>query len=335
VSEIVPVTAGEYAEIERLFAELVGTRQDLIVVQGEAALPLEAAAKSLGGPGVRALNVITGPYGAIFGSWLRDAGAEVEDVAVPFDRAAPVELVTAALDRLGDIDLVSIVHAEAATGSVNPLREIAAAARERGALVVVDAVASIGADPLEIDEWGLDLVVLATQKALDGPTGAAGVVVSERAWERIERNPAAPRRSILSLLDWRENWLRPGRLVLPVIPHHVEMRLLGDALRRALDEGLDAIVVRHGAARDACRSGVRALGLEPWVRNDAEATAVATTVRVPAGVDPAALVDPSFPLVSVAPGSLASEAVRVNHTGRHATLADVAAALAALERALG
>jgi len=156
LSDVRPVSAAEYAEVERKFAKLVGTRQDCILVQGEAILALEAAARGLGGPGVHALNIVTGPYAALFGDWLRQTGAEVDELAVEFDRAVSVEHVREALSR-SDVELVSIVHAEAATGVVNPLREIAEVVREAGALIVVDAVASVGADPLAIDEWGARL----------------------------------------------------------------------------------------------------------------------------------------------------------------------------------
>jgi aspartate aminotransferase-like enzyme len=338
VDDITPVSAAEYAEIERKFAELVGTRRDCFIVQGEAILALEAVARGLGGPDVRALNVVSGPYGAVFGDWLRQTGAEVEDLAVDFDRAVSADLVRDALARAGAVDLVSIVHAEAATGAVNPLREIAAVVREAGAILAVDAVASIGADPLALDEWGVDVAVLAAQKALAGPTGAAAVVVDERVWQRLRVNPAAPRRSILSLLDWKERWLDSGREGLPVIPHHVETRLLGSALDRALAESLAAIVERHARARDACRAGLRALGLEPWVQDDREATAVVTTVRPPDGISSASLLrashdaqrDAAPPALSLAPGTLAPFALRIDHTGRRANVATVLAALASL-----
>jgi aspartate aminotransferase-like enzyme len=338
LGDIPPVSAAEYAEIERKFGQLVGTRRDCFIVQGEAILALEAVARGLGGPQVRALNIVSGPYGAVFGDWLRQTRAEVEDLAVDFDRAVSTELVRDALGRAGAVDVVSVVHAEAATGAVNPLREIAAAVREAGAILAVDAVASIGADPLALDDWGVDVAVLAAQKALAGPTGAAAVVVDERVWERIGANPAAPRRSILSLLDWKERWIDSGREGLPVIPHHAETRLLGAALDRALAESLAAIVERHARARDACRAGLRALSLEPWVRDDGEATAVVTTVRPPDGISPVSLLDasrdaqrdPSPLALSLAPGSLASFALRVDHTGRRANVATVLATLASL-----
>ena len=132
-------------------------------------------------------------------------------------RGARLDEVDAALAR-GGADVVSLVHAEAATGARSELAAIAERAHASGALVLVDAVASVGAEPLEIDAWDLDLVALSAQKALGGPAGVCAVAVSERAWAAIEANPAAPRDSALSLLDWRERWIRAGRRELPQIP---------------------------------------------------------------------------------------------------------------------
>ena len=332
--EIVPVGPEEYAEIADRFARLLASERDFLLLQGEAALALEAAARGLGRPGSRVLNLVSGPYGAALGDWFGQAGASVDELAVPFDTAISAEAVAEAL-ATGGHDVVSVVHAEAATGAVNPLAGIAAAARASGALILVDAVASVGAEPLEIDAWGLDLVVVSAQKALAGPTGASGVVVGPRAWEWLEQNPAAPRRSILSLLDWRERWLGSQRRVLPLIPHHVETRLLGAALEVARREGMAAIVARHAAARDASRRGLRALGVEPWVGDDRSAAAVATTVRLPADAPGPALLDALEAgalrsTLAAAPGPLARVALRIGHTGLRARPEDVIAALAAL-----
>ena len=332
--EIVPVGAEEYAEIADRFSRLLATERDFLLLQGEAVLALEAAARGLGRPGSRVLNLVTGPYGAALGDWFRQAGASVDELVVPFDSAVGAEAVVEALGS-GGHDLVSVVHAEAATGAVNPLAAIAAAARAAGALIFVDAVASVGAEPLEIDAWGLDLVVVSAQKALAGPTGASGVVVGPRAWQRLEDNPTAPRRSILSLLDWREAWLGSERRVLPLIPHHVETRLLGAALEAARREGIAAIIARHAAARDASRRGLRALGVEPWVADDRAAAAVATTVRLPANLSAPALLDALGrsgirSTLASAPGPLAPRALRIGHSGLRARPEEVIAALAAL-----
>ena len=335
-----PMTPGEYVSVEEQCRALLATDQTLFVFQGEAIVALEAAARGFGYRGTKALNIVSGPYGAVFGNWLSEGGAQVEDLVTPFDRAVPVERVEAAFDALGPFDLVSVVHAEAATGTVNDLPAIARLARSNGALVVVDAVASVGAEPLEIDGWGLDLVVLSAQKALAGPSGTTVVVASEAAWRRLGDHPAPPRGSVLSLLDWRDRWVATDRSSLPVIPAHLETRALGEAVSRVAGEGLDNVVLRHRAASAAVRAGAAPLGLEPWVSEACDAAAVATVLR--AGEDqPRALVSASLALsrgasvpISVAPGPLAADALRVNHTGRMATLPVVALAVVSLAQGL-
>jgi aspartate aminotransferase-like enzyme len=339
--DIAPVGPGEYAEIEDRCSEVLGTAQLTLVLQGEATVLLEAAARGLGRPGARALNLVSGPYGAIFGGWLAEAGSEVEDLVVPFDRAVQPEQVEEALDRSGPVDLVSLVHAEAATGVVNNLAAIARLARSRGALVVVDAVAAVGAEPLAIDEWQLDLVVLSAQKALAGPAGVSMLTVSPDAWAALDAHPSPRRGSVLSLLDWRDRWAGAGRSVLPVIPAHLETRALGAAMARVQTEGLDRVVARHRAAARATRAALAPLGLQPWARESSEAASVATVVRAPsegaAALVQAALAasEDLLPPLSTAPGSLALDALRVNHTGRRATLPSVWSALTALARGLG
>jgi aspartate aminotransferase-like enzyme len=330
------IDAARYSDLERRFAALLGTERDLILIQGEAILPLEAVARGIARPGSRVLNIVTSRYGSLFGRWLAQGGAAVDELEFPSGVAADAGRVAEALGR-GGYSAVCLVHAEAASGVVNPLQEVAALARTTGALVVVDAVASVGAEPLEIDETGLDLVVCSAQKALGGPTGVSAVVASDAAWEWLADNPAAPRTSILSLLDWREQWVEAGRSTLPVIPHHAEMRLLDRALSAAEREGLDAIVSRHAAARDASRRGLKELGLELFVEDDRAAAAIATTVRPPAGIDVPLLLEASEAveggLLTAAPAAPA-EAIRINHTGRHATPESVEAALEAVAAGL-
>jgi aspartate aminotransferase-like enzyme len=234
--------------------------------------------------------------------------------------------------------VVSVVHAEAATGATNPLKQIAALARSKGALSVVDAVASVGADPLEIEGWALDVTIVSAQKALGGPAGVTGVAISDAGWAAIAANPTAPRNSALSLLDWREQWLATDHGALPSIPNHLEMLALGETLDAVELEGLANMIARHAASRDAARRGVRALGLEPWVENDADAAAVATTVAVPEGVTVSELAAAArgsvksgpIPIVGAAPGSLSTQALRIGHTGLRATVEDVLIAIEAL-----
>ncbi|MFV0130514.1 pyridoxal-phosphate-dependent aminotransferase family protein [Streptomyces sp. HMX112] len=340
--DLAPLTAAHFAAIERRVAALLSTEQDVVITQGEALLPLEGCVRGGARPGSTALNVITGPYGHTFGGWLRDCGAHVVDLEVPFHTAVTAGQIAGALERHPEIDFVSLVHAEAATGNTNPVAEIGEVVRAHGALFMLDAVASVGAEPLLPDAWGVDLCVIGAQKAMGGPAGVSAVSVSERAWERFAANPRAPRRSYLSLLDWKERWIDGGREALLHAPAQLEMLALEACLERIEAEGLETLMARHASAAAATRAGASALGggLEPYVYEAGDAAPVATTLRVPAGVDAAELVaralaaDPSLPLIAGG-GALAREMVRVNHYGVDATLGAVHSCLAALGAALG
>ncbi|MFF4735393.1 pyridoxal-phosphate-dependent aminotransferase family protein [Streptomyces sp. NPDC001262] len=343
--DLAPLGAGHFARIEDKVAALMRTRETVVTMQGEALLPLEACIRSAVRPGSTALNVITGPYGETFGGWLRSCGAEVVTVSAPFSGAVTADRIAEALRAHPAIDFVSLVHAEAATGNTNPVAEIGAVVREHGALLMLDAVASVGAEPLLTDEWGVDLCVIGGQKAMAGPAGVSVASVSARAWERIAANEHAPRRSYLSLLDWKERWIDGGRTALPHAPAQLEMLALEQAVDRIEAEGLDAVMARHRAAAAAVRAGVRALGggLEPYVVRDEDAAPVATTLRAVGGTDAREIVaaalaaDASVP-VQGAGGALAQEMIRVNHYGTAADRGVVLASLAALGaglRALG
>ncbi|MGI5449105.1 pyridoxal-phosphate-dependent aminotransferase family protein [Streptomyces sp. CA-243310] len=334
--DLPPLTAARFASIERGVAELLDTRQDVVITQGEALLPLEGCIRSGARPGSTALNIVTGPYGTTFGNWLRDCGATVVDLAVPYDTAVSAAQVAEALEAHPEIDFVSLVHAEAATGNTNPIAAIGEVVRAHGALFMLDAVASVGAEPLFPDAWGVDLCVIGAQKAMGGPAGVSMVSVSQRAWARFAQNPAAPRRSYLSLLDWKERWIDGGRTALPHAPAQLEMLALEACLERISTEGLAAVEARHAAAARATRAGAAALGVAPYVTVAAEAAPVATTLRVAgasAVVAKALSVDPSVPLAAGG-GALSEEMLRVNHYGAAADLAVVRGSLTALAAAL-
>lgn len=339
--DLAPLSAARFAAIEDRVARLLGTAQDVVIMQGEALLPLEGAIRGTAGPGTTALNVITGPYGQTFGDWLRDCGARVIDLAVPFHTAVTAEQIREAFAAHPEIDFVSLVHAEAATGNTNPVAEIGEVVREHGALFYLDAVASIGAEPVLPDAWGVDLCVIGAQKAMGGPAGVSAVSVSERAWARMAANPGAPRRSYLSLLDWRERWIEGGRRALPHAPAQLEMLALEACVERIEAEGPEVVMARHRGAALATRAGAVALGggLEPYVHEARDAAPVATTLRTPAGVEASEIVaralasDAALPLAAGG-GALAKEMIRVNHYGKDATAGAVRGSLAALGAAL-
>ena len=330
-----PLQPAEVVELEGLVARTVRTSGSVVLCQAEAVTLLEAVASSVAGPGNRVLNVVTGPYGALFGGWLRRTGAEVFDLVVDHQGLSESSLRTA----LAGMDTVALTQAEAATGADLELAGLLGVAGELGVLTVVDAVAAIGAEPIAVDDWGIDVAVIGGQKALAGPAGVSAAAISERAWLRIGNNPAAPRSSTLSVLDWADGWLRTDRSRIPGTPSVLETRALLAALRRVHAEGIDAVELRHRRARAATLAAVRELGLSPWAAEGRRA-AICTTVALPEsgpGLD--GLLQPGVleagALLAPGDGPLAGELFRVNHYGRAADLDVLLAGIDRLADALG
>ncbi|CAB3767141.1 pyridoxal-phosphate-dependent aminotransferase family protein [Paraburkholderia solisilvae] len=327
-----------FAPLADRIKRLLATQADVVFVQAEAMLALEAVATSIARPGLVALNVVTSPYGTWFGTWLRRGGATVHQVSAAPGQPIDAADVSACLDGLPQVDIVAAVHAESSNGALNPLAELAALARSRGVLFVVDAVASVGGHPIDFDVHGIDIAVMGAQKALAGPAGVSAVAVSARAWTHIAAAPDyAP--SSLSLAELKHGWIERGRLALPGTPAPLEFWALEAALDRVDAEGIEQVIARHQQAARASRAGLRALGIEPWIAHDAAASALVTSAPVPAGVDANVLIADAARLgVELMPGfgDIEGRIVRLNHTGMHAAfdtvLANVTAYGAALER---
>jgi pyridoxamine--pyruvate transaminase len=334
-----PVFLELFRDTERLAAQVFGTAGDVVLMQGEPVLGLEAAARGLVAPGTRCLNLVSGVYASWFGDWLRDCGAQCSEVRVPYDEAIEVGAVARALAEHGPIDLVSVVHSETPSGVENPLAEIGPLAHAHGALVLADVVSSLGGTTLLIDAWKVDLAVAGPQKCLAGPPGLSLVTVSPRAWETMEANPHAPRGSFLSLLDWKHRWIDGGRVAFPYTPSVNDVHGLHEALRELLDEGgVEASVERHALAARATRAGVRGLGLELWPRSDAYAANCVTAVRVPDEVDVTALLahvrERYGVMLSGGHGELKAKLVRLGHMGPASRSLYPLVAVAALGRGL-
>lgn len=333
--DLPPYPIDGYARLADLIGRLLNAPGDVLPIQGEAILALEAVATSVASPAVSALNIVTSPYGALFGQWLRRGGARVTDLTAKPAKPIAAEAVEAALEAEPDTTLVSLVHAESASGILNPLPEIARMAKQRGALLILDAVASFGGHALDIDALGIDIAVVGPQKALGGSSGLSAVAVSKAAWHLIDR-PDAPVCSALSLMDLKRDWLDAGRGVLPGMPSSLEFFALEAALDRVEAEGLASLVARHKCAGAATRDAVRALGLSTWV-DDEYSSDLVTAAVLPDGIAAADLLrniafDDADLSLGVGPG--AGQLLRLNHTGRRARREAVLANIAALAEAL-
>jgi pyridoxamine--pyruvate transaminase len=307
-----------------------------VILHGEAVLGLEAAAASLIRRDDVVLNLVSGVFGKGYGWWARRHAAEVIEIEVPYDSAVPVALVRAALAARPDITVVSVVHCETPSGTMNDLDAIGPLVAEHGALLVVDAVSSFGAARCDFRAWHADLVVVGPQKCLGGPVGLSLLHVSDAAWEHMAANPDAPRASMLSILDWRDAHLVDQPF--PFTPSVSDVYALHACLGQFLNEGPAAVLARHQSAARAARAGARALGLELWAASESICSDAVTALRVPAGVDERAVVASarlqSGVMLSGGQGELAGKVLQIGHMGPSAYALSPVVALAGLGRAL-
>lgn len=331
-----PAFGALYEQTAELLRQAFGTGQAPVILPGEAVVGLEAAAASLIGPGDVVLNLVSGLYGRFYGGWARRYAREVVEVEVPNDSAVPAASVAEAFARRPDIGVVSVVHCETPSGTVNDLDAIAAVAAGHGALLIVDAVSSFGGIRCDFAGWQADLVVTAPQKCLGGPPGLSLLHVSDAAWAHMAANPAAPRGSALSILDWRGAHLA-GR-PFPFTPPVTDVYGLRACLEQYLAEGPEAVRGRHQAAARAARAGAQALGLTLWARDPAIRSDTVTAVRMPSGIDEreirALARAQSGVMLSGGQGDLAGIVLQIGHMGPGAYPMSPVIAVTALGRAL-
>jgi alanine-glyoxylate transaminase/serine-glyoxylate transaminase/serine-pyruvate transaminase len=296
---------------------------------GSGTSAMEVAVANLVQPGTRVLAIVTGYFGDRAAEICKRYGGEVRQLDVEWGRAVDPEAVRRALKKQG-ADIVTIVHAETSTGVLNPVRDVARAAHEAGALVIVDAVTSLGAMPLEVTEWQLDVVYGCSQKGLGAPSGVAPIVFTPDALAR--RVPCRSFYLDLSLLE--DYWLQ-GKY------HHTMCASLIYALREALlgieEETLALRWSRHERHHRALASGLEEQGLS-LLPPPPERLWTLNAVSVPEGVDEAEarkhLLHEYNMEIGAGLGPLAGKIWRVGLMGASSTQALVTLFLSALEDAL-
>ena len=314
-------------------AEIFRTDNDIVLMQGEAIVALEGAARSVVTAGTPVLNLVQGVFGKGMGYWLASFGAELHEIEVAYNDAVTPEAVEAYLEAHPEIEVLTLVASETPSGTVTDVSRIGPMCRERGIITLIDTVSGVLGMPWETDAWGLDICIAGAQKCLGGPPGVAMVSVSEKAWQRIYSNPGAPRDSYLSLIDWKEKWLGEGRF--PYTPSVSDINGLEAALDQALAEGVDEVVRRHELSAEVTRAGARAMGLQLWARDEVAAACV-TSIRLPETIDNGHLRDLVRERygVMLSHGQGAGNLIRLSHMGPTASGLYPLVGLAALGRAL-
>jgi aspartate aminotransferase-like enzyme len=317
--------------LDRL-AQVYRTEGDVLVYTASGTGGMESAISNLTRPGDRVVVVSTGHFGERWVEMARKFGCDVDELAYAWGESPAPDDLAERLRELGGAKVVFVTHSETSTGVVADVQGLAAAAKEAGSLVVVDAVSSLGAVPLETDAWGLDVVISGSQKALMTPPGLATVAVSEQAWQLVEQ-ARLPR----FYFDWERTRKAQAKLDSPFTPAVSLVVALDVALGLLLEEGLEAACARHARLGRACRAGIKAMGLELF-SPDEERSAVVTAAYMPEGLESTeltlALRDRHGITIASGQGELKEKIFRIGHIGWFDEF-DIATALSAVELVLG
>ncbi|QUL57875.1 alanine--glyoxylate aminotransferase family protein [Paenibacillus tritici] len=327
----VPLSLSELDTLTQELSRLLGTQHPPVIIPGEAIIGIEAVAAGIAAPGRTILNIVTGPYGSLFGEWLERGGATVAQVKVSFDQVVTVEEVAAAIERYQPVAL-SFVQAEVVTGGSNPAEEIFKLARRHHLITVTDSVSAVGGEALNVDEWEVDFAVIGAQKALAGPNGVSAVSISPRGWAFLESNERAPRNSILSLLDIKPSPDGTAPLRVPPNIPVLEARALIEALEAVAEEGLSQVIKRHERAAASAIAGISELGLEAWQKDSRHYSTLTTTVRI--NDEQLLLIKQPMGIVAPGDGELFGQLLRINHFGTNASRDSVESAVQTLARLL-
>jgi aspartate aminotransferase-like enzyme len=314
------------ARLKQVFA----TENDVLLFTGSGTAAMESAVANLLSPGDRVVVASAGNFGERWTKLLRAYGIDPVLVEQPWGERLDPARIAAAAGEPGTA-AVFVTHSETSTGVVHDVEAIAAGVAPTGAVLVVDAVSSLGGVELQTDAWGVDVVVSGSQKALMSPPGLAFASVSERAWKVAERS-TLPR----FYLDWRraaDSQVKGDTAFTPAVSIVVALRV---ALDLILARGLETVWEHNRRLARATRAGVKGLGLELFSPDD-DSAAMVTALLMPEGVDGqecyTVLRDRHGIVLAGGHGALRGRIMRIGHMG-YMNEFDIVTALAGLEMAL-
>ena len=236
------------------------TNEFALALSGTGGAGMEAALVNLLEPGDTAVVCAHGLFGQRMEDIASRCGARTITVTAEWGKPLDLDEVEQALKGAGEVKVLAAVHAETSTGVLQPLVPLGVLARRYGALFLVDAVTSLGGVDVRVDDWGIDLCYSATQKCLGAPPGLSPITVSPRALEAIKQRKTKVQSFYLDLALLERYWITDR-----VYHHTASMPMvyaLREALRMALEEGLEARFERHHRNAVALKAGLEVLGLK-------------------------------------------------------------------------
>ncbi|OFV88778.1 MAG: class V aminotransferase [Acidobacteria bacterium RBG_16_68_9] len=325
-----PQFSALFAEVRNKLRALFKTQQDVLILAASGTGAMEAAVSNCFSAGDAVIVVNGGKFGERWLKLCESFALKPVEIRVEWGRSVRPDQIEQALRECPSAKGVLVQASETSTTALHPIREIAAVTRARDALLIVDGITAVGVYDLPMDEWGIDVLITGSQKALMLPPGLAFIALSERAWSRVKGSDQ--RRYYFDLTRERTNQEKNTTAYTPAISLVIGLR---ESLAMLEEEGIPRVYARHERMARATRAAAEALELRP-VAPESPSPAV-TGVYVPDGVDGGKLVgylrDRMGVTFAGGQDHLKGRIVRVAHLGYVGAL-DVIAGIAALEMAL-
>ena len=325
-----PQFSALFGEVRAQLQELFQTEQDVLMLAASGTGAMEAAVNNCFAPGDEVIFVNGGKFGERWGKLSSTFGLKPVEIKVEWGRAVRPEQVEQALAEHPNAKGVLVQASETSTAAVHPIEQLSAITRKTNALLVVDGITAVGVYPIPMDQWGVDVLVTGSQKALMLPPGLALIALSARAWERVGQTKQP--RFYFDLPRERTNQAKNTTAWTPAISLVIGLR---EALTMMQEEGYPNVYARHARLASATRAAGLALGLR-LVAPDNPSPAV-TGLYTPEGIDGGKLFsylrDKMRVVFAGGQDQLKGKIVRIAHLGYIGAF-DTITAVAALEMAL-
>ncbi len=326
-----PEFASLLAGLTRALQDFLRTQNDVLLLTCSGSGAMEAAVANTLARGDRVLVFSNGSFGERFHSIAKAYGVDARRVDVTWGRAVDPDLVRDELAKEKGKDgakAVLVTHNETSTGVLNPLKDIADVVRESGKLFIVDSISGAGAVEVEVDEWGIDVLVSASQKSWGAPPGVGIITMGPRAWKAYDRSDLPK-----AYFDLQQAKAHLEKAQTPATPAVTVFIALQESLKLMAEEGIEGICQRHRDLAYATRRGVQALGLQLFA-DEAHASPTVTSFRSPTRVDARNLIrilrESYDTVIAGGQGRLEGQIGRIGHMG-FVTLPDMVSFLSALE----
>lgn len=321
----------QYLEIQNEALEnlkyLFQTNNPVYTIASSGTGAMEAAVANLLSRGDKAIAVNGGKFGERWCELCEAYGAELVELDVEWGKYVRAEEIKEVLDKNPDTKAIFTTLCETSTGVVNPIKEIADVVKDTDALLVVDAISGLLAEPLKMDEWNIDVVVCGVQKGFMMPPGLAMIALNDKAMKVVEKSENA--RYYFDMRSYKKNY--PDSPFTPPVNLIYQLVKSTNMLK---EEGIENVWERHRIMAEATRAGIKALNLELFAEKPSNAI---TAIKVPAGVNAEKLIkflrDDWGVVFTGGQSQLKGKIIRIAHLG-YMSKFDIITAISALEMSL-